>query len=66
MNLKASFDKGAAGAQAVKKEIAGLLAPIEVWLTPRGRKPRGRFQFGYNAALATASAVLHASGAPIH
>jgi hypothetical protein len=24
--------------------------------------PEGRFQFGYNAALATASAALHASG----
>lgn len=66
MSLKAWLDKGALRAhKPSKREIAGLLALADRSLAD-ARVPavsaEGRFQFAYNAALATASAALHASG----
>lgn len=66
MSLKAWLDKGALRAhKPSKKEIAGLLALADRSLADAriaAVSPEGRFQFGYNAALSTASAALHASG----
>lgn len=65
MSLKAWLDKGALRAhKPSKKEIAGLLALADRDLADArvaGLSTEGRFQFAYNAALAMASAALHAS-----
>ena len=66
MSLKAWLEKGALRAhKPSQKEIAGLLALADRSLADAriaAVSPEGRFQFGYNAALAMASAALHASG----
>jgi hypothetical protein len=66
MSLKAWLDKGALRAhKPSKKEIAGLLALADRNLADAritAVSTEGRFQFGYNAALAAASAALHAFG----
>ena len=48
-----------------EKEIAGFLALADRSLADAGigaLSPEGRFQFAYNAALAMATAALHAAG----
>jgi hypothetical protein len=66
MSLKAWLAKGALQAhQPSTKEIAGLLALADRNLADagiRGLSAEGRFQFAYNAALAMATAALHAAG----
>lgn len=66
MSLKAWLAKGALHAhQPSAKEIAGLLALADRNLADAaldGLSAEGRFQFAYNAALAMASAALHAAG----
>jgi len=66
MSLKAWLDKGALRAhKPSRKEIAGLLALADRSLADArvaAVSAEGRFQFAYGAALAMASAALHASG----
>ena len=66
MSLKAWLAKGALQAhKSSAKEISGLLALADRNLADagiRGLSAEGRFQFAYNAALAMATAALHAAG----
>ena len=66
MSLKAWLAKGALQAHKPStKEIAGLLALADRNLADagiEGLSAEGRFQFAYNAALAMATAALHAAG----
>ena len=66
MSLKAWLAKGALQAHKPSaKEIAGLVALADRNLADagiRGLSAEGRLQFAYNAALAVATAALHAAG----
>ena len=66
MSLKALLANGALQAHKPStKEIAGLLALADRNLADagiRGLSAEGRFQFAYDAALAMATAALHAAG----
>ena len=66
MSLKAWLDKGALRAHTPsKREIGGLLALADRNLADAGIRElsaEGQFQFAYNAALAMATAALHAAG----
>ena len=66
MSLKAWLAKGALLVHKPStKEIAGLLALADRNLADagvRGLSAEGRFQFTYNAALAMATAAVHAAG----
>jgi hypothetical protein len=66
MSLKASLAKGVLQIHKPSTmEIAGLLALADRNLADagiRGLSTEGRFQFAYNAALAMATAAMHAAG----